>query len=85
MLALARQENLEFAERLVGLEKAIFLAVRVRRYDHQKLLGFALENVGDEGLIVLLIDELILYRVGADDMTIDLVLAQRRLILFTVK
>ena len=38
MLALAWQKDLELAERAIGFEIAVLLAVGVRGDDHQKLL-----------------------------------------------
>ncbi len=85
MAARSRQKYFEFAKRLIGIEITVLVGDRLRRHQQQVPLRLGLENVHAESLVVLLVDQLVGRRIGADDVAPDLMLAQRGFVLFAVE
>src|ERR1041384_3408646 len=85
MLSLAREKNLKSSLRIVGIEVSVFLAERLSGNNQQKFLRLRFEDIGDEALVILLKNQLILCRIGSHHVPINLILSQRDFVLLAVE
>src|SRR4030095_17193366 len=70
------QKNLKSSGGIIRFQIPILLAQRMRRYNHKILLRLGLENVGCKGLVVFFKNELILGRIAAEHMAVDLICSE---------
>src|SRR5919108_3586742 len=85
VLSLPRQEYVEIAVGIVRIQVPILLAQRMRGHDHKVFPGFGFKDIGAEGLIVFLKDELIRLRISAEHVTVNPIRTQGPRILLRIE